>query len=239
MTETNYFELLFQAIEGHLAIDEYVEGNGLQDTLAAIDSKGLRTINKTFESLEASSDKRSVISKALAQLQVMHERYRKIHRSTSQGWRKDLCMEAMNKDIFVCCLMALCHLYLRNDRQAVEAAISEAEQAFESSIYLTDHNDREQRLGTAQMDSFIGSFMGRINQEDLTRQDTSQFWRNRGARITDGLLEIGTFIYNGVNPFYYRYMGNMRDGKLERIGYKNFAEMKANLKARLSLGSEG
>ena len=231
MAKTNYFKELTQTAKSSLAIAEYIEGDGLRDALAAIDAAELRAAGKMLEPLEGSQEKRSAISKALARLQIAHDKYKKIHQKASQGWRKDLCMEVMSKDVFACCSIALCHHYLNNGKEAIEGALAEAESAYESSIYLSDHNDRERRLSTAQMDLVIGSFMGRINREDLTDRKTARLCTERGARVTDGLLAVGTFILNAINPFYYQHLGTLRSGQLERIRYGDFAAMKANLMA--------
>lgn len=227
----NHFEALSQAADSTLAVKAYLEGSGVQDMLAAIGSTELRTVQKAFENLASADEKRTAIDKALGRLQTAHEKYRKIHQRAAQGWRKDLCMEAMTKDIFVCCLMALCRHYLNSGDAAIARDLATAEAAYASSIYLLDGNDRDRRSSTTQMDVAIGSFLARINREDLTDPDTAQFWKKRGAGITDSLLGASTFVYNAINPFYYKHLGNVGNGKTERIRYRDFAELKAKFAA--------
>lgn len=225
----NHFEALSQAADSPLAVKAYLEGSGVQGMLAAIGNTELRTAQKAFENLKSADDRRVAIDKAIGRLQAAHEKYRKVHQSAAQGWRKDLCMEAMTKDIFICGLMALCRHYLNDSREAIAQDLAAAEVAYESSIYLMDSNDRERRASTAQMDVAIGSFLARISREDLASPDTAQFWKDRGVGITDSVLGASTFLYNAINPFYYKHLREVRNGKMERIRYRDFAELKAKL----------
>ncbi len=231
----DHFERLSQAAQSPPALEAYIEGGGLRSALAAIASDELGAARKALDFADKSAaGKHSAVGKALTRLQVAHESYQKAHQLAAQGWRKDVCMDAVAKDIFTCCAIALCHAYLGNDSEAIERALAEADRAFESSIYLSDRNVRDRRAATTPIDTLVGSFLARLERADLTHPDTFELWRARGARVTDALLAAVTVAYNAINPFYYKHLAKLRRGSL-RVKYADFARMRAHLKAALAM----
>ncbi|MEM9276428.1 MAG: hypothetical protein AAGA80_26280 [Cyanobacteria bacterium P01_F01_bin.143] len=158
----------------------FISGGSFQVALNAIGSVHLSAAEDVIKKIEFSSDPREAVNRVLSCLEITHI-------SLNRTWNSKILSNlliadagiAALKDTQVCCLIAMCHKYLGDDKKIIMQAIHDAQKAL--AFYQQSLKTQTGLLGTIK-EIFYGSTlynpiksiyalhtMERISQEDLDK----------------------------------------------------------------------
>ena len=126
------FSLLITAAKSVADLRDFVGGSGIQDILSAIGDTELSAARRALsERASSGAAYRSQVWLAVGHLQSAHEAFRASHNRPlaasilRSATRLGSWMITVRKDLWVCCLLALCYAYL-GEKESARRALADA-----------------------------------------------------------------------------------------------------------------
>ncbi len=139
-----HFNVLIQVASNINKIKDFIEGKELIDALSILGGNAVESARFAMQMSQKAYNKEAEVGRIISHLQDAHVAYRAIWKKYSPfyldefyAWTKTATLDfAVDKDIYVLCLMTLCYVYL-NEFQLARECISLARDAVYALLFLS------------------------------------------------------------------------------------------------------
>lgn len=171
---------LLSALKSTNALISFLFSDDFSKTIAlCVGDIHLEAANFSYEMSNTTGDKKERIKSIITHLEVAHVSYLRIHKKYNNiGYRtydSAIFVESVHNDVLVCCLMAICYIYLE-EKNSARKCISLADNAFNNKLEAFNYQGN---AFTKILDACLMPF-GLINPET---------WKSGGAMLMENEYE--------------------------------------------------
>jgi hypothetical protein len=118
------------------AIQEFIEEGGLYLFLKQIGSNELEAAEQVLGDIQYESSKRLAVTRALTHLESAHQHFYSIWKRNTDVFSLSQERDIQILDFWTCCLMAICHKYLKSNHTKIVKVLEFANNAYWGKVGL-------------------------------------------------------------------------------------------------------
>ncbi len=163
---------LVNAAKTAKTLSAFVEEGGFSTALRAVGDANMRAAEKIISELNSFANTKDAMNRALGQLEVAHEAFR-------ERWLSDKLFQMFGteqtalKDVWVCCLIAVCHKYLKN-KSLVSNILQEGQEAL-NRVYGSNISNTRYILELANPKFYYDNFRDNSQIKRIKQKEFEEF----------------------------------------------------------------